>query len=261
MWNLWPFWCESMADWLHRFETLPSTNTWAMAQGDDLGHGDVVYTARQTAGRGQFDRNWYAPPGVLTASFVLDGLPAERQVGFSLAVGLSLIYSLEDLLPTVANQLQLKWPNDLWYGQRKLAGILCEAKGERTIVGIGCNLQADFSTVAENRLGNPISLHEIDPQGIAALMDDTAAYPVVILSKIRRYLLEALAVVRWKGLEPLLPALQQRDGLRGRELQVELPSGAIAGTGAGIDTLGRLQIALPHAPEAILAVAAGRVLL
>jgi BirA family transcriptional regulator, biotin operon repressor / biotin---[acetyl-CoA-carboxylase] ligase len=254
-----------MTDWLHWLETVPSTNSWAIAQGHKLGHGDAVFTPQQTAGRGQFDRAWQSPPGVLTASIILDDLIPAKQVGFSLVAGLSLIYSLEDLLPTLESQLQLKWPNDLWYQQRKLAGILCEAKGTRLIVGIGCNLQADFSALSASQVGNPISLHQIDPEGFLAISNQPEDYRITLLTKIRRYLLEAAALVQAQGIEPLLPALQKRDGLRGRNLQIELPSGSIAGQGVGIDTLGRLQILLSETPEPrqrrILAVATGRVLL
>jgi BirA family transcriptional regulator, biotin operon repressor / biotin---[acetyl-CoA-carboxylase] ligase len=258
-----------MADWLHWLETVPSTNSWAMAQGSSLSHGDVVFTPQQTAGRGQFDRTWQSPPGVLTTSIILDGFVPAKQVGFSLVAGLSLIYSLEDLLPSLASQLQLKWPNDLWYRQRKLAGILCEAKGERLIVGIGCNLKADFSALPAGQIGHPIDLHQIDPQGFLAISNQPTDYRITLLTKIRRYLLEAAALVQARGLEPLLPALQQRDGLRGKDLQIELPSDSLAqplsriitGQGAGLDTLGRLQILLPEAPDAVLAIATGRVLL
>jgi BirA family transcriptional regulator, biotin operon repressor / biotin---[acetyl-CoA-carboxylase] ligase len=265
-----------MADWLHWLETVPSTNSWAMEQGSSLSHGDVVFTPRQTAGRGQFDRSWQSPPGVLTTSVILDGLTPAQQVGFSLVAGLSLIYSLEDLLPSLGSKLQLKWPNDLWYQQRKLAGILCEAKGERLIVGIGCNLQADFSEILTDQIGRPftkclqsrIDLHQIDPPGFLALSSQSEDYRIVLLTKLRRYLLEAAALIQARGLNPLLPVLQQRDGLRGRDLTIELPSGSIAGKGAGIDALGRLQISLPEAPAAlalacasarIVAVTAGRV--
>lgn len=257
-----------MTDWLHWLETVPSTNSWAMEQGSHLSHGDVVFTPRQTAGRGQFDRSWQSPPGVLTTSIILEGLAPAQQVGFSLIAGLCLIYSLEDLLPNLASQLQLKWPNDLWYQQRKLAGILCEAKGDRLIVGIGCNLKADFSGIPTSHIGHRIDLHQIDPPGFLALASQPEDYRIALLTKLRRYLLEATALVQAKGLEPLLPALQQRDGLRGRDLTIELPSGSIAGQGAGLDALGRLQILLPEHPGAlelacgpatILAVTTGRV--
>jgi BirA family transcriptional regulator, biotin operon repressor / biotin---[acetyl-CoA-carboxylase] ligase len=243
----------SLPTWLHWLETVSSTNSWAIERGAQLRHGDVVFTPCQTAGRGQFDRSWQSPPGVLTASFILDGFAPDRQVGFSLAAGLSAIYSIEDLWPALGSQLQLKWPNDLWYQQRKLAGILCEAKGPRLIVGIGCNLQADFSTIDPAQINNPISLHQIDPQ--------LADCRLELLAKLRQYLLEAAFLVQNKGLAPLLPELQRRDGLQGRFLQMELPHGTIAGRGAGIDSLGRLQIALPETPGAVIACATGRVML
>jgi BirA family transcriptional regulator, biotin operon repressor / biotin---[acetyl-CoA-carboxylase] ligase len=248
--------------WLHWLESVPSTNSWAIEQGAKLHHGDVVFTPHQTAGRGQFDRLWQSPPGVLTASFILDGMKPERQVGFSLAAGLSTIYAIEDLLPALQSQLQLKWPNDLWYQQRKLAGILCEAKGHRLIVGIGCNLQADFSALVPGQVGNPISLHQIDPQGFQEIDRKLQDYRLELLAKMRQYLLEAASLVRLKGLVPLLPALQHRDGLQGRSLQIESPPhGLITGQGAGIDYLGRLQIALPTIPGVVMALASGRLIL
>jgi BirA family transcriptional regulator, biotin operon repressor / biotin---[acetyl-CoA-carboxylase] ligase len=129
----------SFPAWLHWLDQTPSTNSWSIEHLSQLQHGDVVFTPQQTAGRGQFDRIWHSPPGVLTASFILDGLDPSQQSGLSLAVGLAVIYAIEDLAISCQNCLQLKWPNDIWYDQRKLAGILCEVSKDRLIVGIGCN--------------------------------------------------------------------------------------------------------------------------
>ena len=69
-----PLLAENNPPWLHWLAQTPSTNSWALAHAAELQHGDVVFTPQQTAGRGQGDRVWYSPPGVLTASFVLDGV-------------------------------------------------------------------------------------------------------------------------------------------------------------------------------------------
>jgi BirA family transcriptional regulator, biotin operon repressor / biotin---[acetyl-CoA-carboxylase] ligase len=223
--------------WLHWLAETSSTNSWSIEHSLQLQHGDVVFTPKQTAGRGQFDRVWYSPPGVLTASFILDGLHPSKQSGLSLAVGLAVIYAVEDLAISCQHCLQLKWPNDIWYNQRKLAGILCEITKDRVIVGIGCNLRVDFAAakLSNEITGNPISLHQIHSISI----DD-----LTLLARLRHYLLETAGLLQHSGLELLLPELQRRDGLRDRSITLELPNQTIEGIGAGIDKWGHLQIRL-----------------
>jgi BirA family transcriptional regulator, biotin operon repressor / biotin---[acetyl-CoA-carboxylase] ligase len=225
----------SFPPWLHWLDKTPSTNSWSIEHLSQLQHGDVVFTPHQTAGRGQFDRVWHSPPGVLTASFILDDLDPSKQSGLSLAVGLAVIYAIEDLAIACQNCLQLKWPNDIWYEQRKLAGILCEVSKDRLIVGIGCNLRVDFSAtgLSDQITGNPISLHQIH----APIIQE-----IDLLERLRHYLLETAGILQHQGLEPLLPALRQRDGLLDRSISLELPNKTIHGTGAGINHLGHLQI-------------------
>jgi BirA family biotin operon repressor/biotin-[acetyl-CoA-carboxylase] ligase len=235
--------------WLHWLRETPSTNTWAIANAAHLHHGDVVFTQHQTAGRGQGDRVWYSPAGVLTASFVLDGIPPAQWPGLSLASGLAVIYAIEDLMPTCQNMLRLKWPNDVWYDRRKLAGILCEGAGSRVIVGVGCNRQVDLAELTA--LGNAISLHQI--QRIVPT-------EMSLLERLRHYLLEVaglLTVDTAPGLSPLLPALRERDGLQGQAVHLAIHKRQWSGIARGIDEQGRLQI--QDAQGEVHAFAAGRV--
>lgn len=242
---------ENLPLWLHRLETCPSTNTWAMSRIKALKHGDVVFTRRQTAGRGQRDRIWYAPAGVLTASFVLDSIPGAQLPGLSLAAGLAVIYAVEDLLVNLRDTLRLKWPNDIWIEKRKLAGILCEAttdgKGSSSaVVGIGLNHRADFtqSELDARAIANVISLHQVC---------DRIPDELSLLERLRHYLLQASAILsrsdrplESSGLTSLLPELRHRDGLRDRTITLELPDGNISGQAAGIDAFGRLLVRLPN---------------
>jgi BirA family transcriptional regulator, biotin operon repressor / biotin---[acetyl-CoA-carboxylase] ligase len=251
----------TLPNWLHWVDTCDSTNTWAIANATALTHGDVVFTTNQTAGRGQHGRSWYAPPGVLTASFIFDGLPASHLPGLSLAAGLAVIYAVEDLLPNLQDELRLKWPNDVWLQEYKLAGILCEAVsgskgGSRVVVGIGLNRCADFSTT---NLNNAISLHQVS----IALPDE-----LLLLERSRHYLLQASSIlshkdhrtdsgVEFSGLATLLPELRRRDALRDRPITVELPEGQFTGQGAGLDAYGRLLLRLPN--DQLQAFTSGRV--
>ncbi len=241
-------------EWLHWLAACPSTNTWAIENQASLNSGDVVFTPQQTAGRGQQGRVWYAPPGVLTASFILDPIPNAQLAGFSLAVGLGVIQAIESLLPHQQGSLHLKWPNDIWFTQHKLAGILCEAvpseqaEHMRVIVGIGLNHSIDFTTTSIDLtpLGKVISLHQISDQVPSELS---------LLERLRVYLLQIhqVYVTTASGLLTLLPQIRVRDGLRDHPLSLQLREETITGTGAGIDDFGRLLIRLPdHRIQAFL---------
>jgi BirA family biotin operon repressor/biotin-[acetyl-CoA-carboxylase] ligase len=265
-------------DWLHWLETCPSTNTWALTYPDRFVDGSVVFTRQQTAGRGQYNRSWIAPEGVLTATIVLDRLPRSQFSGFSLVAGLAVIYAIEDLLPNLQDQLRLKWPNDIWLEDRKLAGILCESVSSahtitpsaistpfqsqplhRLVVGVGLNRSVDFaaSGIDPERIGNPISLHEV----VSQVPDEVAC-----LTAIRHYLRQAASLSAYHanhagisypcpGLAPLLAELNRRDALRGKT--IALKESELIGQAGGIDASGNLLIELPD--RTVHAVGSGKI--
>ena len=254
---------ELVRHWLHTLDTCASTNTWAIARADQLHHGDVIFTKRQTSGRGQHDRTWHAPNGVLTASFVLDNLNPNLLPGLSLAVGLAVIYAIEDLVPECRDMLRLKWPNDVWIDRQKLAGILCEATSSkvsgktRTVVGIGVNRCVDFVSAGldARAIGNAVSLHSI-----ASNVPDE----LCLLDRLRHYLLELADMFsnidrppKKSGLALLLPELRRRDALIGCNVAIDLSSETICGEVVGIDGCGRLLVCL--AGDRIQAITSGRV--
>jgi BirA family transcriptional regulator, biotin operon repressor / biotin---[acetyl-CoA-carboxylase] ligase len=239
--------------WLHWLAQTASTNSWAIAHAATLQHGDVVFTPQQTAGRGQGNRVWHSPPGVLTASFILDGVAPHYWPALSLASGLAVIYAIEDLMPDCRALLQLKWPNDVWWQQRKLAGILAEVQGQRVVVGIGCNRQVDVS--GWDASINPISLHQIQAIVPSELL---------LLERLRHYLLELAGMLTGtsaSGFAPLLPELRRRDGLLGQAVCINLsspsPEQNWSGTGRGIDEQGHYQI--QNGDGVVRAFAAGRI--
>lgn len=249
--------------WLHWVDSCPSTNTWALANLDRLHHGAVVFTRRQTAGRGQRGRSWYAPKGVLTTSIVLHQVLSDRLSGLSLAAGLAVIYGVEDLLPAQRLALRLKWPNDIYLQGRKLAGILCETSSQPraaqlgVVVGIGLNRCVDWAQLdrldqlnrSELSLDQVISLHEVSPW---------VPEELVLLERLRHYLLQAVSRVNQSGLESLLPELRDRDLLRHRSLRFQTGGEEITGRGAGIDGTGGLLMQLPDG--SVRALLAGRVI-
>ena len=252
-----------LPNWLHWLDACPSTNTWAIAHRTQLQHGDVVYTPQQTAGRGQHGRVWHSPPGVLTASFVLESVPVAQLPIVSLGAGLAVIYAVEDLVPALKDVLQLKWSNDVLLKGRKLAGILCEASASgasgRVVVGIGLNRCVDFEQAGldANAIGYAISLHHVSPIVPSVLP---------LLERLRHYLLQTAGLLKQEhgethtraGLAALLPALRHRDALLGQRITVDRAGEKLAGEAIGISDRGHLLLRLPSGE--VSAIVSGHIL-
>lgn len=108
-------------------------------------HGSAVAARRQRAGRGSRGRPWASGDGGLWLSVVGRPAGAPALEVLSLRVGLELAPALEAAAALPAGRLRLKWPNDLVLDDRKLGGILCEARWrgpapEWVVVGVGLNL-------------------------------------------------------------------------------------------------------------------------
>lgn len=147
-----------------KLEAIGSTNTYIdqIDVADSLSEGYVVVAHSQTAGRGQRGNSWEAAPGKnLTFSYLLrpHDVVAHEQFILSQAVALAVV----DVLSRYAGGFSVKWPNDIYYCDKKIAGILIEhnltgSHISRTIVGIGLNInQASFVSDAPN----PVSLLQI----------------------------------------------------------------------------------------------------
>lgn len=140
------------------FKKMASTN--AECKNPCYAHGDAVVAVEQTAGRGQRGNVWSSKAGEnLTFSLVweADFVAAKEQFRISEAVALALV----DTLAGYGIEAQIKWPNDIYVGHKKICGILIEhdlgpqARLARTIVGIGLNVnQAQF----EDWIPNPTSI-------------------------------------------------------------------------------------------------------
>lgn len=150
-----------------RLESTDSTNNYAKNMpepADDLTP-VVVVTDNQTAGRGQRGNSWESEPGSnLTFSLVVypRWMSPSRQFELSMIVSVGMVNALEGFVEE-PEKLSVKWPNDIYFGDSKLAGILIENtigenSIERSIIGIGLNVnQNKFHSDAPN----PISLRQI----------------------------------------------------------------------------------------------------
>ena len=223
-----------MPNWLIELPACPSTNTWALEHSEALAHGACVFTARQTAGRGRDGKSWVSPHGVLTASFVLHSAMDDGPQ-LALAAGLAVCHAVEDVCPGLPEPLAIKWPNDVWLAGGKLAGVLGERAHATSacpalVVGIGLNVDPQRQELPGNRPCSILAEHVSAPSTTA------------LIAGLRRYLLEAAALIADRGLDPLLGELRRRDLLRGRMVELDLGDRLVIGRAAGLDDDGRLLI-------------------
>ena len=167
-----------MSHRLHRFDRVESTmDVLHQLATDGAGAGTAVLAVEQFGGRGSRGRPWHSPPGGLWHSVLFrPSHPGAVEV-MSLKAGLAVAEALDGFL---SQPIKLKWPNDLMLGDRKVGGILCEARwqGQRlgwVAVGVGMNVQnavpadlrATATALADEQPG--ITLEDVIPPVVAGL--------------------------------------------------------------------------------------------
>ena len=148
------------------YEKLGSTNDEARRRLPDLANLSVVSTKSQSAGRGQGDHSWYSTPGTnLTFSFVLHyaDFDAPLPVSDALLITCLTTLGIREYLLSEGIEARIKWPNDIWVGDKKICGILIENildedKVAHSIIGVGLNVNEE-GWPAE--LPNPVSMFEL----------------------------------------------------------------------------------------------------
>ncbi len=175
---------------------VDSTNNFlkeALANSTPLTEGTVIMAESQYAGRGQQQNKWHAEPGKnLSFSILLKPsfLPVNQQFNLTIAISVGLINALQNILGA---DLKIKWPNDVYFKDGKLGGVLIEniLTGQlikNSIIGIGLNVnQTDFPAWVPN----PVSVKQILQKDyeLKALLSDIcgcieAAYLMLKASKV-----------------------------------------------------------------------------
>jgi BirA family biotin operon repressor/biotin-[acetyl-CoA-carboxylase] ligase len=130
---------------IHYFPSLDSTNDLAKEMaGQGAPEGSLVVTEEQTAGRGRRGKSWVSPAGANLLFSVLLRPPMEGDRVFALTMVLSLA-ALKAVKTVSGVKAMIKWPNDIYVGTRKLAGILTEfsVRGKKidwVVLGMGINV-------------------------------------------------------------------------------------------------------------------------
>ena len=216
----------------------------ALADGSPLANGSpsadgsrgvVVLAEEQTQGRGRRGRSWHSPAGAnlyLSLGWQFHG-SVERLSGLSLAIGAMLA---EAIARDFEVDLALKWPNDLYHGERKLGGVLIELLGEQrgaipVVAGIGLNVNmpvegTDFIQRPWTDLATARG-SQVDRNSLAA--------------HLINQLTSGLTDIAGGDIGGWLEQWRQRDFLHGRQVLVE-GTPTVAGKAVGVDQHGALLV-------------------
>ena len=212
---------------------IDSTNQYLMDRIGQLESGDACVAEYQQAGRR--GRKWFSPFGAnlyLSMFWRLEQGPAAA-IGLSLVIGIVMAEVLRDL---GAEKVRVKWPNDLYLLDRKLAGILVELTGKtgdaaQIVIGAGINMS--MRRVEENVVNQGwINLQEA---GINIDRNTLAA-------RLIRELRAALVLFEHEGLAPYLSRWKRLDNFIDRPVKLIIGDKEIFGISRGIDAQGALLL-------------------
>lgn len=214
---------------------IDSTNQYLLDRLNTLQSGDCCVAEYQQAGRGRRGRKWFSPFGAnlyLSMYWRLEQGPAAA-IGLSLVIGIVLAEVLQSL---GADKVRVKWPNDLYLNDRKLAGILVELTGKtgdaaQIVMGAGINL------VMRNVQAEDINQSWINLQE-AGIVIDRNVLAVRVINELRH----SLKIFEQEGLAPFLPRWEKLDNFAHRAVKLIIGDKEIYGTSRGINEQGALLL-------------------
>lgn len=214
---------------------IDSTNQYLLDRIAELASGDACVAEYQQAGRGRRGRKWFSPFGAnlyLSMYWRLEQGPAAA-IGLSLVIGMVMAEVLQEL---GAEKVRVKWPNDLYLDDRKLAGILVELTGKtgdaaQIVIGAGINLA--MRNVEEHVVNQGwINLQE------AGVIINRNILAARLITELR----SALALFEEEGLAPWLSRWDKLDNFINRPVKLIIGEKEIFGISRGIDAQGALLL-------------------
>lgn len=212
---------------VHYQPVMSSTNEWILQNIPNLNKGDLCLAEYQTAGRGRRGRQWLSPfAGQMIFSFYWTFDPKKSIEGLSLVIGLAIAEVLN---------VQVKWPNDILFGGRKLGGILVEIANHKNgllnlVIGVGINVSLPMQT----EISQPYAqLSEMDPA-----IDRQTLFPTLI-----QHLYARLERFEKEGINAeFQQAWQNHNAFFNSEVNVITEQRVISGIEQGIDERGYLRV-------------------
>jgi BirA family transcriptional regulator, biotin operon repressor / biotin---[acetyl-CoA-carboxylase] ligase len=200
--------------------------------------GLILLAETQSAGRGRRGAAWFSPSGESLAFSILvrPDEPIALWPRLALAAGLAVAEAIESF----NLQPGIKWPNDVWLGKRKVAGILVEAGADFAIVGIGLNVNTTTFPPEVAEIATSLQLEKNQPISRAD----------VLASIVRKFANRRHQI--GSDFENLIAAVRLRCVLTGNRVSLSTPSGSKIGMIEGISPRGELLFRTPEGLERLI---------
>lgn len=203
-------------------------------------HGTVVITDAQSSGRGRLDRHWVSPPGCnLYMSMVLhpDMNPAHIPV-----LTFVCALALKDAIAAAGVEADLKWPNDLLVGGRKVAGVLAEAsfEGKRlafVVVGAGVNVNMS-RVVMDAELGGEVARMATSVSEARGGDVDRAGFAASVINEMEKWYTRLIN----HGVAHIASQWAKGSSMIGKDVEVRAPDETFTGVAKGTDPEGHLIV-------------------
>lgn len=220
---------------LEVFESIDSTNSYLLRAAKESASGWAVLSETQTAGRGRLDRKWFSPYAsniYCSLWWIFPNMQMDLSA-LSLAVGVMVVNALKKY--GIQADLQLKWPNDVLFSGRKLAGILLESVKCENRIGVVIGIGLNLFLPREDQSVSPdwIDLYEITSQPIQRNL-----LAGILLDE----LLDKLFLFQTKGAAVFLEQWRRYDFLFGKKIMVQQPQGNFIGIAQGVREDGALCV-------------------
>lgn len=214
---------------------IDSTNQYLLERMHDMPSGAACIAEYQQAGRGRRGRQWFSPFGAnlyMSMYWRLEQGPAAA-MGLSLVIGIIMAETLRSL---GADEVRVKWPNDIYLNDRKLAGILIELTGKtgdaaQIVIGAGINLAMRTADASQINQGW-INLQEA---GVTVNRNELAAR---LINRLR----EALPLFEQEGLAPFVARWATLDNFINRPVKLLIGEREVHGIARGVDSQGGLLL-------------------
>lgn len=227
------------------YENLPSpillgvtnsTNQYLLDEMKTLESGQSCFAEYQTSGRGRRGRSWVSPFGsniYFSLYWKLESGLAGA-MGLSLAVGIAVIDALESL---GCKGLKLKWPNDVYWNEKKLAGILIELSAQsggaaHVVIGVGINVDLD------DRFNSEIGQPWTDLKEVLSKEQQRNKLANALLKSMYQVMNE----FQMSGLRPFIDKWKRLDNFIDKTITLQVGSTGVTGVCKGIDEQGAILL-------------------
>ncbi|MGH1472581.1 MAG: bifunctional biotin--[acetyl-CoA-carboxylase] ligase/biotin operon repressor BirA [Cellvibrionaceae bacterium] len=216
--------------------SVDSTNTLVLDKAKSVGsHGYFCLAEHQAAGRGRHGRRWVSPYGrniYFSCGWAFSGGAAALE-GLSLAVGVAIVRALSSCS---INGVQLKWPNDVLWKGKKLAGVLLEMTGDasgecQVVVGVGLNV---------GMVESEAKAIDQDWVSLASIKPDVSRNELV--SGLIRELSSMLEGYQQQGFSSLRSEWESLDSFRDKEVDIRVGDQVTRGVVRGVSDNGALRL-------------------